>query len=190
MSVRCPRCKDSTLRQIPYSELGGVQLPRDSIPLRCPECAGLWVSFGSVAHLASGDLKIQSPSSADLAIASKQDAQAALCPAGHGFMTRNRVPIEHGFRLDRCHDCGGTWFDAGEWNALSSDDSIKDLPDLWDPRVAQQAHQESMRKANLHRLKTTLGPSLFNQVLALATTLKDHPGKDRALAFLAKETTF
>jgi Zn-finger nucleic acid-binding protein len=116
--------------------------------------------------------------------ASDADRRTGACPIGHGLMGRARVDLDTPFYLERCMLCGGVWFDAGEWNQLATSHLLGSLHEFWTPAWRWRSQQEKVRKAELERLKTRLGPELFAQVQAVAAALREHPARDEAMAFI------
>jgi Zn-finger nucleic acid-binding protein len=115
------------------------------------------------------------------------DAKVGFCPAGHGLLIRARVETQRPFHLDRCGTCAGIWFDAGEWAALASTEWMQHVDDLWDPVYRKRMREARARKQHLEELQDALGESVAQQVALLAVSLKAHPQRSLAVAFLLDE---
>jgi Zn-finger nucleic acid-binding protein len=124
----------------------------------------------------------------DPAVVEDADARAGFCPNGHGFLRRARVEVAHPFHLDRCEACAGVWFDAGEWAIVAASEWLKHLDDLWDPVYRKRMREERAQERHLETLRHALGDQVFEQVVAVAESLRAHPMKSIALAYILEET--
>jgi len=97
----CPKC-DGTLHEIDSDE--GVVLDF------CQSCKGLWFD--------SGETSIYFEMATDLPdIEAASDGARATgfkCPKCRGDLEEIRFLPDEPLLLDRCRNCGGIWFDAGE----------------------------------------------------------------------------
>lgn len=171
----CPKCKDVELKN-----------PSQDAPLSCAKCGGIWVDDEGIAGLAG--------SSFDDSIITKEDdeeydSKTGLCPKGHGIMLRARVEFETPFYLERCPHCGGIWFDYGEWNLIAKTHLFDNLAEIWTVSWQRKQRTEKERDHFLDTNREQLGDELFEQIVALAEKMKNHPEKMRALALLKNEIT-
>jgi Zn-finger nucleic acid-binding protein len=173
--MKCPKCKTSDLQKNDFNS-----------PLTCPDCKGIWISDKDAANVPESVL-VESPSpSPDNA---SMDNKTGVCPAGHGIMLRAKVDTDNPFYLERCSKCGGIWFDAGEWQRLAQSHLKDNLPDFWTQSWQHKQQKEKDRQHFLALNKRLLGESVFNSIMDLADSLKDHPEKTHALALLRQEIT-
>src|SRR5215472_17369626 len=93
---RCPKCRTTNLDE----HDGGATAS-------CPTCGGMWVRMQDVPRVLAEAAGEEPVVEAD----PKLDAQAGMCPAGHGILTRARIEGEKAFTLERCPTCFGIWFD-------------------------------------------------------------------------------
>ena len=116
------------------------------------------------------------------------DAQAGMCPAGHGIMSRARIEGEKAFSLERCPTCFGVWFDRGEWQRVAHEHLANDLPHFWSREWQEQQRRTRGRAAQIASARADLGDEVFAKVTELAAMLRSHPRRSEALAFLAAES--
>jgi len=180
--MKCPKCKDSVLiRPLPPTQESRVRQPH-----ACTECGGLWVTR---EEMDSHDgVFTENPSlEPDADLPFDPDKRTGLCPLGHGLLIRARMDLDPPFFLERCSACGGIWFDKGEWNRVAENHLIDNLSDFWTSAWQRKQRQEKNRQTYLEMNKSVLGPDLYEEILRLADTLRDHPEKLRAMALLRQE---
>jgi Zn-finger nucleic acid-binding protein len=169
----CPKCRDTILRS---PEGRATRL------LRCPDCRGTWLPKDEARIEAVGDLLEH-----DTIRPSKpEDLKTGLCPFGHGILIRARVELEEPFYLDRCNECGGIWFDKGEWNKLARGHLLDHLHALWDPAVRFRLQKQRADLVFKQKLESEVGTEAFKHLLAIAELLQhsDQQAKLAAIAFL------
>ena len=203
--LSCPKCREETLERkepLVYKRHEDEETPL--YPARCTRCKGVWLTRDEIHQWRAGEgvLKI-SPSEAppdDLEV----DDRAGLCPDCGRILVR--APLDHvhpagkardeggeegeatPFYLDRCANCGGIWFDHGEWNELAHDEELDDLSRLWDPEWQRRRVEEKNRRAYLERLEERLGSALFASVQGLLDHLREQPAlKGPVLAHIREE---
>jgi Zn-finger nucleic acid-binding protein len=118
---------------------------------------------------------------------SEHDEHTGICPSGHGIMIRARIDIAEPFFLEKCSLCGGIWFDRGEWQKIVNSNFARNLNELWCRSWQARQRRDSSRQSYLESNKKLLGEGVYNEIMLLAQTLKDHPEKGRALALLQQE---
>lgn len=170
--MQCPKCKSQNLARKSYNALH-----------HCPECEGLWMQ--------QKDFDKDPDLLADLAVvadsANEQDYRTGVCPEGHGIMLRARVELDEPFYLERCTICGGIWFDKGEWRRVVDHHLLPGLNDLWSATWQRQRLAAASRERFLEMNRESLGDEVYASVIALAQLLKEHPLRQRAIAFLRNE---
>lgn len=115
------------------------------------------------------------------------DERTGLCPSGHGVMIRARVDAAEPFYLEKCPRCGGIWFDQGEWLKIAQTTFSENLSDLWCKSWQYNQRKEKERSVFLEINKQLLGEDIFQEIMNLASRLREHPEKGRAIAFLQQE---
>ena len=112
------------------------------------------------------------------------------CPADGAIMSRARVELAGGgaVALDRCGSCRGIWFDAGEWAALASAHLLEHLPEFWTAEWRTRQRRESEHAHHEARLREEFGAALYEEIVALAQRLRNHPRRSEALAILREES--
>jgi Zn-finger nucleic acid-binding protein len=171
--MQCPKCQAEKLNKSSFSA-----------PYLCPACGGMWRPGGAGSELPEAPI-----TSADGGgISGEMDQKTGLCPAGHGIMIRARVELDETFYLERCTACGGIWFDKGEWLRIAEHNLADQLPALWSKAWQRRQREESARESYLDLNRKLLGDRLFDAVMALASQLKTHPERDRAVALLEQES--
>lgn len=193
--LSCPKCREETLERkepLVYKRHEDEETPL--YPARCTRCKGVWLTRDEIGQWRSGGgvLKI-SPTEEppeDLEV----DRKAGLCPdCGRILVRAALASVDSGagegpFYLDRCANCGGIWFDHGEWNELAADEELDDLSRLWDPEWQRRRVEAKNRRAYLDRLEERLGSDLFGDLQGLIVRLREAPElKGPVLAHLQEE---
>ena len=172
--MKCPKCKTIELSKRQFKD-----------PLSCPDCGGVWVASNDIAKLSDIFQHTEPP------LPSKghesHDHQTGLCPNGHGLMLRARVDVEDPFYLERCTRCGGIWFDEGELSTLAHAHLFEHLTEFWTLSWQRKQREEKDRDAFVALNRKLLGDEVVDRIHDLASRLKDHPEKMRALALLRQE---
>lgn len=192
--LSCPKCREETLERkepLVYKRHEDEETPL--YPARCTRCKGVWLTRDEIGQWRSGGgvLKI-SPSDEPPEDLVEADRKAGLCPdCGRILVRASLTETETAgdrFHLDRCANCGGIWFDHGEWNELAADPELDDISRLWDPEWRRRQVEERNRRAYLERLEASLGTELFGAVEGLLARLRDDPEKKGVvLAHLREE---
>ncbi|MCU1231380.1 MAG: hypothetical protein JWO97_4264 [Acidobacteria bacterium] len=116
------------------------------------------------------------------------DARSGMCPSGHGIMSRARIDAATPFTLERCASCFGVWFDRGEWRRVAEEHLVDELPQFWSREWQAKQRRIRSRVAHLESAKEDFGAELYEQLAQLADTLRSHPRRSEALAFLREES--
>ena len=186
----CPKCKNVKLRRkLKQSSFSSRRAPS---PLTCAKCGGLWIeteefSILSDSYIEDGNIGSNPDPSAD--------GRTGLCPAGHGLLIRAKIDLDPPFHLEKCSVCGGIWFDKWEWNRIIEAHLIENLNDFWTFAWRIKHRRKKDREYYLNLNKELLGEELFESIIQMAQTLRDHPEKLKAMALLryemrVKEETF
>jgi len=171
--MKCPKCENSDLGKKSFSQ-----------PYDCSECGGIWVRKEDLPRMNDAVFDSSEDILCEITV---HDSKTGICPEGHGIMIRARIEDEVPFYLERCTACGGIWFDKGEWQRIAGNHFLKHLPDFWSHSWQQRQRKEKDRRHYLQKNEELLGNELFASLTTLAETLKLHPEKSRALAFLQQE---
>lgn len=179
--MKCPKCATSDLNVSMIAELA---VQRDEMPSLCSSCGGMWVpgyaALKSIFEDISWRPEIR-PKAEDYL---ENEKRTGKCPAGHGLLIRAKVYDEPPYYLEKCFQCGGYWFDFGEWERLLSSEHRTHLQELW-----CDAWQERMRRQQSEQLEERLlidrlGAELFAELKAIGARLAAHPHRNQALAYL------
>lgn len=108
-AMRCPKCR----ADMEVVEVGGVEVDR------CSRCQGLWFDAGEQEALASQELA-QALDTGNARQGRRLDAiDHYRCPRCGGEVVRETDPQQVHIGFERCQDCAGTFFDAGEFRDLA-----------------------------------------------------------------------
>lgn len=105
-------------------------------------------------------------------------------------MLRVKIDVDETFYLERCSACGGIWFDKGEWEHLLEKNLMNLLPNLWSDAWQRKQREKESRYNYLDVNRRLLGDHIFNKVVELSDALREHPEKDRSMAFLRQTIRF
>jgi Zn-finger nucleic acid-binding protein len=115
------------------------------------------------------------------------DAKARLCPECGRLLARHKVGHGVAFRVDHCGTCGGTWLDAGEWEALRRRGLHRTLHRVFSPAWQAELTQHEWREAHAAMLLRKLGPDELAEVRRFGTWIKSRPRRSELLAVLLEE---
>jgi Zn-finger nucleic acid-binding protein len=176
----CPKCRLDSLRRITTSLRRGT----GHGSWTCRRCGGVWLYLEDLPGIAGQlpETPVTDPGDEE------QDARGGLCPGGHGILIRARVELDQPFYLDRCFECGGIWFDSGEWQRLATHHLLDALPELWTEAWQDQQRARMERESYLSWARAAFGDELYARLVAIAADLQDHPRLDEALAFIRNES--
>ncbi len=170
--MKCPKCRTEDLLKEGFGK-----------PFSCPECSGMWLDKNMKATSFSPEDTVLP----EITAIGDHDDKTGLCPACHGILIRAKVDDDAPFYLERCSACGGIWFDRGELQTILENKLFENLADFWSRSWQQKQRKEKERSDYLALNRAHLGESVFDTVLQLSEILKNHPEKNRAVAFLQQE---
>lgn len=143
----------------------------------------MWVSFDEAQDILTSGAVLDPESM--LPQQASGDGLGGLCPEGHGILSRARVDTGDGpFHLERCAECSGLWFDAGEWHKIASSHLINHLGSIWDPEWQRARRRAQSQARHTEKMKTELGEALLIKLDELATQLARNPKRGEAIAYL------
>lgn len=121
--MKCPTCT-------PDRGLVTVELEAPWLLAReCPGCDGHWISATAYRNWwlhHPGNLP-EVPAGAGTELAAADGPYLRRCPECDYILGRFRIGRGIPFTIDQCRNCGGAWFDAGEWQALRDRNLHDDL---------------------------------------------------------------
>ncbi len=167
--MKCPKCDQSELTpnngQFPYA---------------CKQCGGIWLVSDKIAQLSA----VLDGVDAEVSAGGNNDDRTGLCPSGHGVMIRAKVDMDEPFYLEKCIQCGGIWFDKGEWRRIAETQLAENLDVIWSKSWQRRQRQEKNRDKFLEMNQRLLGDDVYHAIVGLAEKLKESKEKSRAIAFL------
>ena len=179
--MNCPVCR--TLR------LDAVEIQANLTAQKCSVCTGLWLTSAEFSNWIDAvrnnepfdPLSVATPSP------TLEPKTAKVCAECGHLMTRYKVGHSLPFSLDRCGHCGGTWFDANEWETLTSGPLRSQIHLIftpgWQSRIRQQEQAAEFRA----QLAAKLGPVDFDVMNRVKAWLTGHPHREVILAHLNSE---
>ena len=176
--MNCPVCKTSTL--------AAHELSANLTSQKCATCGGQWISSFEFWKWLEGDRihTQETPAACDLSAVSNETVSAKICPECGHFLSKFKVGHSLGFSLDRCGNCGGTWFDRNEWEILQSSELRSQIHLIFSAAWQQQV-QNADRARHLQELLTDkIGENDFVEIKRIKEWLDQHPHRQSLLAFL------
>ncbi|MBU0492829.1 MAG: zf-TFIIB domain-containing protein [Chloroflexi bacterium] len=151
---------------------------------KCKECEGIWVSAAQYWKWLETRSDVPEIADAEVQLPVEQEGPARLCPETGHFLRRYKVWPDIEFYLDRCGNCTGVWFDAGEWEALRSRDLHDQVhlffSDVWQRQLRED--QTRLRMTNLYREK--FGEEDYARIQEIRAWLEGHAQGRALLAYL------
>lgn len=177
MKLICPICQDQIL--------AAHELSADLVSQKCNVCGGQWISsFEFWKWLQSPRLNRREVQSYPMTASSSESRTARICPECGDILVKYRVGHSLGFSLDRCRNCGGTWFDREEWEILQSGELRDEVHPIFSAAWQQQIRKED-RARHLQKLFTKkVGEEDFAEIKRVKDWLDQHPLRFELRAFL------
>ncbi len=175
----------------PVCKVGGLflkEVESDLVGLECRQCEGRWIQSYQYWKWRDGlgDDAPEVPAGEVKELDVDDSTAAKLCPeCGHILI---RHPVGHGisFELDRCGNCGGTWFDHNEWENLKSrnlhDDVHLIFSTIWQKEVRRQEHEQAMEDFYAGKF----GAEDFEKLKEIKAWINGHALKKEVRAFLVE----
>lgn len=176
--MRCPVCANETL--------AARELQPDVVAQKCAGCGGLWLSSPQFANWIDA---VQAGKAAGATIATalapiNEPKTAKICPECGHLMTRYKVGHALSFSLDRCGNCGGSWFDGNEWETLKSGELWNQVHLIFSPAWQNRVRQAEQTEQLLAQFAAKLGPLDFAETERVKAWLDQHPHREAILAYL------
>lgn len=176
--MNCPICQTSVLA--PY------QLNPQLTSQKCGQCGGQWISSFEFWKWLQTDHARQ-PAAAPTPTLSASDSGAAaarICPECGHILGKYRVGHSLNFSLERCGNCGGTWFDRNEWEILESGELRDKIHLIFSAAWQQQVRTED-RARHLQKLFVEkIGQKDFAEIRRVREWLSQHPYRRELRAYL------
>jgi Zn-finger nucleic acid-binding protein len=102
-------------------------------------------------------------------------------------MTRTAIDLQTNglaLHLERCGNCRGVWFDAGEWSALADRELLEHIDEFWSVEWRASQRRERDRMSYELRQSEEFGQELHEALKEIALKLKGHKRRSQALAFI------
>ncbi len=176
--MKCPVCKDQVMSSKP--------LEANLSAHACGQCSGKWIASFQYWKWKdiSGKSLLSSCAGSEDSLPVEDRTQAKLCPECGHFLRRFPVGEGLGFGLDHCGNCGGTWFDANEWESLKSrglhDDVHKIFSEVWQNRIRSEEHAAAIETF----YKEKFGEEGYRKAKDLKAWIDTHPNNVELRAFL------
>ncbi|MEM7417464.1 MAG: zf-TFIIB domain-containing protein [Gemmatimonadota bacterium] len=148
----------------------------------CGACGGRWVELSDYWRWRASGVETEG-SVATTSIVLAEEALFRACPSDGYRLAQYDVGDPLAFSLDQCRNCGGVWFDGGEWESLIAHRLSDQLPlilsDEWQSRVQEAARRDLERKQWERQLGADLG-----RIEEIKSWLDEHPKRSELYAFL------
>jgi Zn-finger nucleic acid-binding protein len=178
--MNCPVCKTQSLTP--------NVLESNIVSQKCGTCSGQWVNsfeFWKWLDVHRTNPKPDAPEAP--ALTSAETDAVKICPECGHFLARYKVGHSLGFSLDRCGNCGGTWFDGNEWELLQGS-NLRDQIHLifsaaWQHRVRNEEHTRHL----IELFEEKVGQKDFAEIKRIKEWLAQHPYRRELWSYLADE---
>lgn len=176
----CPKC--TAFELLPAYHPKAKALEQAAQPHMCPNCGGLWMPSATAIGLLHADAALQPVVIDDPEALRARDAQVGVCPQRHGMLIRITIFDREPYTLERCAQCGGMWFDSGEWERLRANPEEHRVLD-WD---VNEALTVAALKDAVERdaMIAHYGEVLVKNVEWLADALRRFDDREKALNYL------
>ncbi len=179
--MKCPSCRSIASNTISPTE--------DLTALICSKCEGYWIRSEEYWKWKEKHPEIM-PEKTDDEISElpvEDSSSAKICPECNKILLRYEVGHATGLTLDRCHACGGTWFDKNEWETLKGKNLHDEIHFIfsapWQNRVKQDKQQHVME----NRVKEILGEEDYSEAKRVKNWIANHEKSAEILAYLRRD---
>jgi len=175
--MKCPVCK--------MSELAAHEASPDFVSLKCRDCGGQWISCYEYWRWFQANPGPPKGAAVEpLPMTTHETGTARLCPECGHVLARFKVGHALDFTLDRCGECGGTWFDRNEWEILTSGPLHDRIHYIFTAAWQKQVRNED-RVRHLQRLfAQKIGEKDYVEIRRIKEWLTIHPHRRELCAFL------
>lgn len=176
--MKCPRCEMHLYRQ--------VNIEEDLTALKCTVCEGCWVDSANYWswHESSSAKEASRETGKAVEVSDEMSSKGKICPECLAILIPGKVGRGHDFRVDRCGQCGGFWFDKNEWEALRSSGMHREIhkvaTHVWQRTIRKEATREIMRRMYEKRFdRETLA-----RLHEIHRWIHEHSQKDEIVSYL------
>ena len=183
--MNCPSCT-------PRRGLSPSASPDGARFHHCARCDGRWIRTADYwrwrarATLSEPDTR-QAPSSMPAEI---ERSGLRFCPDDGYLLTRFLVGSPHSFTIDQCRNCGGAWFDTGEWETLLDGGLATQLHRILSDEWQDRLHRVDRETQDPEPWVLEFDDADRRRILEIKEWLDGHPDGPELYAFLRfHETT-
>ena len=179
--MKCPVCNTVALALF--------ELQTNVVARKCASCGGLWLGSQEFSNWIEAIQTGKATESANPATPAptNEPKTAKICPGCGHLMTRYKVGHTLSFSLDRCGNCGGTWFDGNEWETLRGGPLWDQIHLIFSPAWQNQIRREDQAEHLRAQFAAKLGPADFAESNRIKLWLDGHPHRETILAYLISE---
>ena len=176
--MNCPVCKTKSLAV--------CELSPGFVSQKCGTCGGQWISsFEFWKWLENNRRQVQeTPEIQALNQDSGETKSVKTCPECGHLLTKYKVGHSLNFSLDRCGNCGGTWFDRNEWEILQSSELRNKIHLIFSAAWQQHVRQEDRARHLQQLFLEKVGEKDFAEIQRIKKWLIKHPRERDLRAFL------
>lgn len=181
--MRCPTCSQR-------SDLVTTQLEPHLGAHTCTRCQGQWVRAAAYwKWRALGD-GADHPVEGAVPCVEVADRPALLqCPECRHILGRYHVGARVPFTVDRCRNCEGAWFDAGEWAALRAGEFHLRLHEIFTDEWQKQVRDEQRKEREEEQWARQLGAADHRRLRHVKAWIDAHPKRSELYAYLGVHET-
>ena len=123
-------------------------------------------------------------------IPERKSGKGKICPECKVILIPSKVGRGHSFRIDRCGQCGGFWFDRNEWEALRGSGLHRDIHEM-----ATVVWQRNIRKDEMRQIMEKIYRERFDEgtlrkLTEIHAWIHAHPQKKEVLSYLLDEDPY
>ena len=181
--LSCPTCgADSKLEEVVLEDPG---LTVEA----CRRCEGLWIPAGSynrwLEQRAAMPDRTEAPTHF-VHLEMKDGPFLRRCPTCQYILGRYRVGTDVPFTIDRCHNCGGIWLDAQEWDALKAARLHERLHAIFTTEWQQDIRRREANEKEEAWRRRVLGDDGYDRLVSFEAWARSHPNRHVIFEILAE----
>lgn len=163
-----------------------VQLEPKLTAYQCPKSQGYWIPLQSYMRWFKQQGHQVNPLPQDYMQHCDDDSSrpALFCPESGCLLQRFRVGHGLSFRIDRSSVTGGVWLDAGEWEALKSQNLHEEMHHIFTASYQKKLRAEELEQTVQQTFEAKLGQADYEKVIEFKKWMHEHPRSGEILSFL------
>jgi len=181
--MSCPTCGTDSMLETVLLEESGLHVEA------CSRCEGLWIPAGAYNRWLEQQAAAPASTSGGphhVHLEMKDGPFLRRCPTCAYILGRYRVGPDVPFTIDRCHNCGGIWLDAHEWDVLKAARLHERLHAIFTSKWQQDVRRREADEKEEAWRRRVLGEDGYERLVAFEAWARQQPNRHVIFEILAE----